>query len=219
MDQPDAFMLMSAQMIGLRWEQGRSAEIVELVLKGQAENPGISGFKPATALVLCDLGRNDEARVLLDEAAREGFDSVPRDNVWSTTLSLWSQVVYELGAREYARQLYDQLSPWRHMMVWNTAIAYNTFDHYLGGLAVTLGEHDRAIDHFRGSIATAERIPAPLWLARTLLWYGRLKAQTGDREGAREALERCEMLAREYGAAGVERAAGEAIEAAATPRT
>ena len=212
MNEPDAFMLFSAQMIGLRWEQGRSGEIVELVLQGQRENPNISGFKPATALVLCDLDRHPEARVLLDEAAREGFGTVPVDNVWSTTLSLWSQVVYELGAREYARELYDLLGPLRHMNVWNGAIAYNTFDHYLGGLAVTLGDPQTAADHFERSIATAERIPAPLWLARTLLWHGRLLADS-DAATAREHLERCEMLAREYGAAGVERAAGDALAA------
>ena len=216
MNEPDAFMLFSAQMIGLRWEQGRSGEIVELVLQGQRENPNISGFKPATALVLCDLGRHDEARALLDEAAREGFGSVPRDNVWSTTLSLWSQVVYELGAREYARDLYDLFLPLRHMNVWNGAIAYNTFEHYLGGLAVTLGETDAAADHFERAIATTEALPAPLWLARTLLWHGRMLIAI-DSHQAQEHLKRCEALAREYGAAGVERAAAEALSAA-TPR-
>ena len=63
-----------------------------------ADNPGISGFRPAAAAVLADVGRHDDARALLDEAARDGFDTMPRDNVWSTTLALWAQVVYELGA-------------------------------------------------------------------------------------------------------------------------
>jgi len=205
MDQPDAGMLVAGQRVGLRWEQGRSEEIVDLVVQAQADNPGISGFRPATAVVLVDVGRHDEARALLDAAAEEGFDAVPRDNVWSTTLALWAQVVHDLPAPEHARPLYDELAPWRHLMVWNAAVAYNSVDHYLGGLAATLHDYEGAVRHFESAIATAERIPAPLWLARTLLWYGQLAFETGNRARARELLERSARLAREHGGAGVER--------------
>ena len=216
LNEPDAFMVFSGQMIGLRWEQGRSGEIVDLVVQAMADNPGVSGFKPATAQALCDVGRREEARELLDEAAREGFDSIPRDNVWSTTLALWSQVVYELGAREYARDLYEQLAPCARMNVWNSGVAYNTIAHYLGGLAAVLGERDTAAEHFERSIFASERIPAPLWLARTLHWYGRLLADS-DPGRARELLARCESLAREHGAAGIADAAHDEL-AAATSR-
>jgi tetratricopeptide (TPR) repeat protein len=205
MSEPDAGMLFAGQTVGLRWEQGRSAEIVDLVVQAHADNPGISGFRPMTAVVLADVGRHDDARALLDAAAREGFDAVPRDNVWSTTLALWAQVVHDLGAAEHARPLYDELAPWCHMIVWNAAVSYNSIDHYLGGLAAVLGDHDLAVRHFEGAIATAERIPAPLWLARTLLWYGRLTADAGDPERARDLLRRSATLAREHGGARVER--------------
>jgi tetratricopeptide (TPR) repeat protein len=217
MNEPDAGMLVTGQKVGLRWEQGRSDEIVDLVLQAHADNPGISGFRPASAVVLAEAGRHDDARALLDAAALEGFDQVPRDNVWATTLALWSQVVHELGAAEHAQTLYDELAPWHHMMVWNTAVAYNSIDHYLGGLAATLGERDAAAGHFERAIATAERIPAPLWLARTLLWYGRLlvgpEAGSGDAERGRALLERSAELAREHDAARVEREAGQLIAA------
>jgi tetratricopeptide (TPR) repeat protein len=218
MSEPDAGMLVTGQRVGLLWEQGRSEEIVDLVLQAHADNPGISGFRPAAAVVLTEAGRHDDARALLDAAGREGFDAVPRDNVWATTLALWSEVVYQLGAVEHARPLYDELAPWHHMMVWNTAVAYNSFDHYLGGLAATLGERDTAERHFDRAIATAERIPAPLWLARTLLWYGRLlvgPGEGGDAGRGRELLQRSAALAREHGAGRVEREAGELITAGA----
>jgi len=215
MEQPDAGMLVAGQLVGLRWEQGRSEEIVELVLQAQADNPGISGFRPAAAVVLADVGRHEEARALLDAAAAEGFDSVPRDNVWSTTLALWAEVAHDLRAPEHARPLYDELAPWRHMMVWNAAVAYNSVDHYLGGLAATLGERESAVRHFESTIATAERIPAPLWLARTLLWYGQLTMESGDGEHGRDLLTRSAALAHEHGGAGVERDATELIAAGA----
>ena len=202
MNEPDAAMLFAGQLIGLRWEQGRSAELVDLVLQAHADNPGISGFRPAAAVILAEVGRHDDARALLDAAAREGFDAVPRDNVWSTTLALWSQVAYDVGAAEHARPLYDELAPWSQMIVWNAAVAYNSIDHYLGGLAATLGEHDLAVSHFERATATAERIPAPLWLARTLLWHGRLLLGAGD-GAARELLQRSAVLAREHGGARV----------------
>ncbi len=217
MSEPDAGMLVAGQRIGLLWEQGRSEEIVDLVLQAGADNPGISGFRPAAAVVLAEAGRHQDARALLDAAAREGFDTVPHDNVWTTTLALWAEVVHALGAAEHARPLYDELAPWDHMMVWNTAVAYNSVDHYLGGLAATLGEHDRAERHFERAIATAERIPAPLWLARTLLWYGQELNAAGDATRARELLRRAAAVAREHGAARVEREAS-ALAAAGAPR-
>jgi tetratricopeptide (TPR) repeat protein len=114
-------------------------------------------------------------------------------------------VARDLPAPEYARSLYDELAPWRHLMVWNAAVAYNSVDHYLGGLAATLQDHEGAVRHFESAIATAERIPAPLWLARTLLWYGQMALDTGNRGRARDLLERSARLAREHGGAGVER--------------
>jgi hypothetical protein len=117
-------------------------------------------------------------------------------------------VAYDLGVRGHARELYDRLEPVGHMMVWNSAVAYNSIDHYLGGLAATLGEDEKAESHFERAIATAERGKAPLWLARTLLWYGRLLHRSGDRDRARELLQWAARLAREHGAAGVERDAG-----------
>jgi hypothetical protein len=115
---------------------------------------------------------------------------------------------------DYAQALYDELAPWQHMMVWNTAVAYNSFHHYLGGLAATLGDHDSAVRHFERAVATAERIPAPLWLARTLHWYGQLLVESGDPAEAargREALQRSVALAHEHGARLVEREAGDLL--------
>jgi hypothetical protein len=83
-------------------------------------------------------------------------------------------------------------------------------DHALGRLATVAGRHDDAALHLAGSIGRYTAIGAPVWLARATLDEASLllaREGPGDRERARELLQRAESEARRLGAAGIQRRA------------
>jgi hypothetical protein len=88
--------------------------------------------------------------------------------------------------------------------------AWGDVDHALGRLATAAGRHDDAALHLGRSIARYTAIGAPIWLARATLDQGSLllaREGPGDRERARDLLQRAQAEARRLGAAGIERRA------------
>jgi tetratricopeptide (TPR) repeat protein len=102
---------------------------------------------------------------------------------------------------------------------WNGAVGYNLMDHYLGGCLALLGRHDEAVELFEHCIERQRAIPAPLWLARTLHWYGQTLLDRGEGERARAALDEAMALAEEHGAADLERRVRELLESPAVGAT
>ena len=207
--EPDAFMVYTAQLAGIRWEQGQLEEMIELMEQAVEDYPGISGFRPGLAAAYCEIDQVDEARALLHAELERGLNRIGHDQSESTTLALWADISFQIGDAAPAPELYDRLLPIRDGAVWNGAIGYNTVAHYLGGLASLLGRPDEAIEHFERTIEVQRGIPAPLWLARTLHWYGKvlLDRGTDDLERARGALSESISLASGHGLSIVERRA------------
>ena len=57
-------------------------------------------------------------------------------------------------------------------------------DSYLGLLAATLGDHDRAVEHFEQSLAVNRGMGATTWVAHTLYAYGRTLRMRGRADDA-----------------------------------
>ncbi len=66
-DQPDVGVVFAAAMFLVRYDQGRLAEIVDIVEQTVRDNPGIPGLRATLAIAMCELGREDEALLLLLE--------------------------------------------------------------------------------------------------------------------------------------------------------
>ena len=183
--------------------------MIELMEQAVEDYPGISGFRPGLAAAYCEIDQVDEARALLHAELERGLNRIGHDQSESATLALWADISFQIGDTAPAPELYDRLLPIRDGAVWNGAIGYNTVAHYLGGLASLLGRPDEAIEHFERTIEVQRGIPAPLWLARTLHWYGKvlLDRGTDDLERARGVLSESISLASDHGLSVVERRA------------
>jgi class 3 adenylate cyclase/tetratricopeptide (TPR) repeat protein len=213
--EPDAVMIYAAQIAVVRTQQGRGGEIVGLIEQAAEDNPGISGFWAGLASLLPELGRHAEAAEIVRRGAADRFVSVPRDQVFATTLALYAQAVTVARVPDGAELLYELLVPWRDQMVWNGASAYGSVELYLGGLAATLGRHEVADAHFAAATAVHEREGVRLWEAHNQVFCARSLLDRGRSQEAREHAERVAALAAEngYGAVGARAAA--VLEAAA----
>ncbi len=203
----DGLTIFGAQIMSVRWEQGRLHELLDLLAQAVADNPAISAFKAGYALGLCSTGNHEQARELLESASVDGFASVPLDLAWGTELVIWSDVVFRVGANEAARALYDLLLPHARTITWNGSSVWGPTARHLGRLALMLERYDEAEAHLAAASAEHERIGAPVWQADTdrLLGLTLLRRPLRDVERGRKLLSRAAHAARQHGATGIER--------------
>jgi len=171
------------------------------------ENPGIPGLRATLAIALCELGRDDEALLLLLEEADTRFAGAPYDQFWIVTLTQWSLVAGHLRAAEPARLLHDLLAPWSAQVAFTGAHVFGAVAHALGLTAAAMDQFDDAERHFSAALATYRDLDAPLWAARAQLAWADLLGERdsdGDAARARELAEDALAVARRYGAGGVE---------------
>ena len=94
-----------------------------------------------------------------------------------------------------AERLYELMSVYQHMTITTgiVTVCYGAASRYLGMLAATLGEFDKAEAHFEHALEMNERMQARPWLAHTKAEYALLLR----RRGRRREGERAEALANE----------------------
>ena len=170
--QPDALTLYGIQLLDLRDQQGRAAEIVDLLAEGIEDNPGLPALRAGVARAYLDADRPDEAKALLDA----GVD-LPRDENWLIGTSMWAHVAARLGAFDTAAVLIDRLAPWAGQIPTAGVVAQEPLDHWLGELAALIGRVTEADAHFAAAEATARAFGSPFYIARTLLERARLDAE------------------------------------------
>ncbi|HEY1358439.1 MAG TPA: AAA family ATPase [Thermoleophilaceae bacterium] len=199
-DQGDAMIIYVAQMTPVRREQGRMDELIDVLLQSVEENPGMAALSGALALAYAESGRDDDAAMSLDAAARQGFESIGLDITWMSAIALFADVAAHLRAPEPAATLYGLLEPFGDRMVWNGASPFCSASHYLGRLAGTLGRSEDAERHFAVAADAHERLHAPRFLARTRLDWAELRLERGDEDGARALAKQAAVSAAEGGA-------------------
>ena len=198
----DAWSTYGAQVIVVRWEQGRLYELVDLVAHTAEENPGVPAFRAALALAHCESGHVDEAGLLLDDMAVDRFGSVTRDTGWLVALHAYAEVAIQLRHREAAAQLSQLLEPSHWQVGANPLVVSGTSAHYLGGLAGVLGRAEEADRLFAEATAINERMGMRFFGARTALEWGKLLAsrgRPGDLDRARRLLEEAHATAETNG--------------------
>jgi DNA-binding CsgD family transcriptional regulator len=100
---------------------------------------------------------------------------------------------------------------------------YGAADRYLGLLAGTLGDHDRAVEHFEQALSVNRGMGATTWVAHTLYAHGRTLRMRGRGDDAARAsalLSEAATLAERVGMPTLlarARALGARIERARTP--
>ncbi len=180
---PDATTLFAGQMFVIGTFAGRHEELFPLVDQAVRDNPGLIAFEMARAICCAVTGRADEARAVLDDGRRRGYDTVPTDNLWTTTILGEAVLAIELGDVESARLLLPILEPFSAAVAFNGITSQGPIAAYLGKLSSLLGRHDDAERHLRSALATADSFGWTYHRATTLiaLAQARLRAERPPR--------------------------------------
>ncbi len=182
-------MIADAQMCLVRRMQGRQADIEPYVRKNADSLPEIRRWRCGLALVLAELGRVEEARRELEHLAAADFEDVPRDALWLVSISLLAELCALLDDGPRARRLYELLIPYEGRNVVSMGAAYiGPVARYLGLLAMTIGEDERAIGHLETARSAAERMGARPTVVLTALDTAEVlerRDRSGDAQRAR----------------------------------
>ena len=192
-----------SQILVLRREQGRLAEIVDGIGAFTAENPSLPIWRLAHAWVYAELDRTAEAERELERFAAQNFSDIPRDMYWLMCQWLLAEIVTKLADRRRAETLYPMLLPYRtRCAIVPMSFIGGSLERSLGLLAGTAGRYEDAADHFEAAIASNERMGLRPWVAHAEHEYARLllaRNRATDRVRARELLGRAIDTARTLG--------------------
>lgn len=206
---PDAVFLYSPQFHYLRYEQDRlDGEIIDANIQMRKVAPRLSSIPARLAFYLTEVGRLPEAAELLDEATQAGLGSLNHDDLRLYALAHWGLTAVRVGNRDATAEVYDLLYPYRSQLIYPVPIAFSSAHAILGHLAGALDRYDDAEQHFAAATALHDRIGAPLFEARNLLYWAQMlltRNAEQDTPRAVELLHRARDTARDLGGAAIVR--------------
>jgi tetratricopeptide (TPR) repeat protein len=159
------------QMFGIRREQGRLAELGEALVASARSS---TACRAGLAAALAELGMPEDVRRELTRVREEGLDAY-RSTLWVASLSYLTDACAAVDDKALAALLYPELAPLAggNLVIGHGVACYGAADRYLGLLASTLGEDDRAVEHFERALAVNREMGASTWVAHTLYAYSR----------------------------------------------
>jgi DNA-binding winged helix-turn-helix (wHTH) protein len=199
--------LFSMQMFAIRRDQGRLGELAPVLGAFVREQRAGAVWRPGLALLYAKLDRAEGARREFEGLAADGFASVARDALWPTCLAYLSEVAVYLQDRPRSEWLYRQLRPYegRNLLVGASVAFLGAAADYLGMLAASLGQHERACSHYDDALELNARMAARPWLARTRYRLAMLLLDSKEgRARAAGLLEAALATSRELGMAALE---------------
>ena len=180
--------------------------LVPLMRQRFEEHPDRKHVQADYALILCDLGKLDEAASLLATAPATISDisglSFPSTTTGQATSARFAEIAVALGDRENAAVIYDQLLPFREWNLIGGLVTSGPATYYLGMLAAMMEMWDEAEAHFEHAVSFATEMGALLYLPRIQYAYAEMlgrRARPGDRYHGLELLERALTTARDCG--------------------
>jgi tetratricopeptide (TPR) repeat protein len=160
-----------------RWwlvlERGNLEEMARITpsIRTLAAHQGPSRPAWLAGLALHDarLGAHKAAQVAVGHLVDRDLRALPRNAVWLNTLTHLADAVALLGDERRAVVLYDLLGPYsdRMALVDRAIICKGAVAYYLGLLARTMGDTERAARHFDAALKIYRRIGAAPLAART----------------------------------------------------
>jgi len=162
----------SIQLLAIRREQGRSAELEETIRAIALRTPTRKGWRVELALILCESGRAAEARAEFERLAREVGEIIP-DGEWMPIMASLAQLCTLMGDRERAARIYELLLPYdgANVVRGMGGLCLGPVARLLGRLATVMGRQGLARDHFESALRSATALRAPVLLAHTQLDY------------------------------------------------
>jgi tetratricopeptide (TPR) repeat protein len=194
----------AVQLVAIRREQGRVGELEQAVRHQVESSPDRPAWRAALGIVLLESGAREQAAEQLALLSANGFEDIPEDGDWMTTITLLSDISTGVGDESSAAILYELLLPFAdlNVVIGLAALCLGSAARFLGRLALTLGDEAAARGHLERALEANERLNAPLWLAHTRLDYA-LSLGRGSR--ARGLLEEAAETAAALGLASLAR--------------
>jgi DNA-binding winged helix-turn-helix (wHTH) protein/tetratricopeptide (TPR) repeat protein len=179
----------------VRYEQGRGAELLELIEAAQLAYPDEAGLRVARTFALVQAGRTEEARDELEALLASDLSALVGSQDWTFALALLGIAASELEHEPAARVIYGLLEPrasaW--VVVGNGRYCVGPVSLHLALLALTLGDVDAAERHLALAREHADAMRSPPWRAHVLAAL----ALASARRGTLAARRRARGLARE----------------------
>jgi tetratricopeptide (TPR) repeat protein len=192
--QPDAFTTYGAQLLNIRYLQGRIHELVPLIEQAVANSPGLPVFRAVLTYALACSEKTEEAVRMLDTDLESGFP-MRVDANWLVAFAYWTDSARRLEHVGAAAAIRDQLAPYRDLVPTTRITVRPSVAHHLGLLDHTLGRFDEADRSYSDAMSIHRRMEAPLLVAATQAAWAMTLAErnAGDEhvranEMAKEAL-------------------------------
>ncbi len=204
---PDAPAYYGAMISTLRWWQGRTAEILDLV-RTIAASPRLGlndhSYVAADGVVSATVGDLDAAEEALERLNGIGLGNLPHSSTWLTTQLLASQTAYLLGDAETAIAAAEQLRPYARLPVMPSlaVVCLGSAEYGLGLAAVLTGELDDAVAHLQSALRVDRRLgsrPMATLTEHALAEALTARAAPGDAELASDLQQRAQDRAHGMG--------------------
>jgi hypothetical protein len=169
---------------------------------------GYPNYSPYLALAHLRDGDAAAAWATLGPLAADEFSALPIDVAWAGALACASLVAAELRRTEAAECLLRLLSPYPDQVIVAAAMPFGSVSHFIGLLAASLGDDDRAAAAFAAAADLSARMAAPGFLAGTQTEWARLllrRRHPGDADYARQLLTQALDSARQLSLPKIER--------------
>ncbi len=212
--EPDAFDYYGASIMAARWYQGRGMEVSDQMREGAERDAEVSAYPAGLAIYLMEAGLVDEAQVLFDAAKEVNFQ-FRINNIWSSAVAAWGDVAEQLGDRDAAANIRDQLAPFAGQLVGNRGFSGWSVSGVLGRLEGLLGNIETAEKYFTEAEALTSRIGASYTASLDDLGRAQMYERLGGPEHAEKALfhsTRAMEVAEAHGFAMIEQHARELCE-------
>lgn len=178
--------IADAQTFFAQRMQGRHHDLEPLVRRNADRLPAMRRWRCGLALVLAETGREAEARRELDQLAADDFEDLPRDAAWLVSMSLLAELCALLHDRPRARRLYELLIAYEGRNVVSMGAVYlGPVARYLGLLAMTTGDDERALGHLETARSAAERMGARPMVVLAALDAAEVLARRGAPDDAK----------------------------------
>ena len=200
-----------AQLVTIRWYQGRLAELLPM-LHARAHSPALSSVDDSSVAALAVAaalsGDRRTAASSLAALCGDGLARVARSSAWLVTMNGIVEAAFLLDDAEVAAGAYELLRPYADRpMVGSLGITcFGSTQHALGVASLTSGHLDRAIDHLRAAVQRNLALahwPAVLASRRRLAQAYSRRKRPADADAASRELDLAVREAAELGLAGV----------------
>lgn len=194
---PDARHCHGAQLMTIRWLQGRITDAVELAGRTAALPTlpdGEQVFDATLAMLAAAAGQHDRARAALHRVTAAGLTAITRTSTSLGCLFAVVEAAATLGEPDTARQAYDLLAPFAELPIMPSAavVCFGSAERTLGLAALTFGDVEAAIAHLERAVTANVRLanrPLTACARADLVEALRLRGGPGDRDRAVELLE------------------------------